>query len=75
MGVEAKDCHQVARLLGTKLFLTDLVGYSELGVLIKNREHGLLPAISVSYVLQTSMCNIFNNMFCSHKNDSPRLSI
>ena len=47
MGVDGPDCFEVARLLGMKLFLTEIVGYQELGTLIKNREIGMTPAISV----------------------------
>ena len=47
MGVDIADCREVARLIGTKLVLTDIVGYMELGKLINNRKAGILPAMSV----------------------------
>lgn len=46
MGVEPSDCRQVARLIGTKLFLTEIVAYHDLGVLMKNRRAGISPHMS-----------------------------
>ncbi len=47
MGVETGDCAEVARLIGTKLFLTEIVAYHDLGVLMRNRRAGMSPHISV----------------------------
>ena len=48
MGVEWQDCALVGQLIGTKTIVNEFVAYMKLGVLINNRENGLLPAISVS---------------------------
>jgi len=37
MGVKRADCRKVAKLIGTKTFLNEFVGYLELGHLIHNR--------------------------------------
>ncbi len=48
MGIESKDCLQVARLIGTKLFLTEIVAYYDLGVLAENRINGIYPQLTVN---------------------------
>ena len=47
MGVERADCLEVGRLLGSKLILTDLVAYQQLGEMIQNRQNDVQPYISV----------------------------
>ena len=47
MGVERADCLEVGRLLGSKLILTDLVAYQQLGEMIRNRQNDVQPYISV----------------------------
>lgn len=48
MGVEWADCREVAKLIGLKTVLNEMVAYTELGVLIENRLQGLQPSISAS---------------------------
>ena len=47
MGVTWSDCHEVARLIGVKTILNEVIAYSELSILIDNRLNGTTPAISV----------------------------
>ena len=47
MGVAWEDCPEVAKLIGLKTVVNEYVAYVELGQLMKNRENGLIPSISV----------------------------
>ena len=38
MGVDVADCRSVAQLIGTKTMLNEFIAYSELGVLLANRD-------------------------------------
>ena len=59
MGIESKDCLQVARLIGTKLFLTEIVAYYDLGVLAENRVNGIYPQLTVNTFHIDSFTYIF----------------
>ena len=48
LGVEWKDCRQVAELIGIKSILNEFIGYNQLSQLINNRINGVSPSISVS---------------------------
>nr|XP_006819439.1 PREDICTED: solute carrier family 28 member 3-like [Saccoglossus kowalevskii] len=63
MGVDTHaDCHTVAELVGTKTFANEFVAYGDLSVLIKNRETGLGPTLTVrSEVIATyALCGFSN---------------
>ncbi|CAH1774159.1 unnamed protein product [Owenia fusiformis] len=62
MGVDLKDCLKVGELIGSKIFLSDIVAYEKLGELINNRKAGILPAMSIrSEVIATYACCGFAN--------------
>ena len=52
MGIESKDCRQVASLIGVKTFLNEFVAYDKLGKIIKNSEQ---------YANMTTYHNIVNS--------------
>ncbi|EDV25380.1 uncharacterized protein TRIADDRAFT_24504 [Trichoplax adhaerens] len=63
MGVEWKDAHRVAELIGMKTFLNEFIAYDALSKLIKNRLQCEGPYMSLrSEVIATYACCGFSNI-------------
>lgn len=56
MGIAAKDCHNVAQLIGYKIFINEFVGFLELSIMMKN---GVLEPRSV-VIATYALCGFSN---------------